>query len=152
MNTEEVIQVIATSLDVPDLRLNEHGCARLRIDDGIDVNFEASEASHLLHVYSALGPVPSTQRENIFEQLLSANLFGADTGGATLAIDTEFNEIVLCMDLGNHGWTSELIMARLQRFIDAAVNWKDRFAARQLEAAAQPSAGLPLEYSGSSRY
>lgn len=140
MNCEEVILVIATAMDVPDLRLDEHGCARLRIDESIDLNFEASGSSHLLHVYSTLGTVPSHDRERSFEQLLSANLFGADTGGATLAIDAEFNQILLCTDIGNHGWTAELIMSRLQRFIDAALAWQERFAARRAEAAMDESA------------
>lgn len=131
MNTDDVIQSIATAMGVPELRLDEHGCARLRVDDAIDINFEASGSSHLLHVYCTLGPVPTADRERTFEQLLTANLFGADTGGATLAIDTEFNEIVLCSDIGNHGWTNELIMSRLQRFIDAAEAWQERFAAIQ---------------------
>jgi hypothetical protein len=134
MNTDEVIQVIATALGAPDLKLDEQGCARLRIDDTIDVNFEASRSSHLLHVYCTLGPVPTSDRERTFEQFLTANLFGAETGGATLAIDAEFNEIVLCTDIGNHGWTAELIMSRLQRFIDAAQGWRERFAAIELEA------------------
>lgn len=128
MNTDEVIQAIATALGAPDLKLDDQGCARLRVDDTIDVNFEASRSSHLLHVYCALGPVPASDRERTFEQLLTANLFGADTGGATLAIDAEFDEIVLCTDIGNHGWTAELILSRLQRFIDAALGWRERFA------------------------
>lgn len=128
MNTDEVIQAIATALGATDLKLDEQGCARLRVDDTIDVNFEASRSNHLLHVYCTLGPVPTSDRERTFEQLLTANLFGAHTGGATLAIDAEFDEIVLCTDIGNHGWTSELILARLQRFIDAALGWRERFA------------------------
>lgn len=131
MNTDDVIQAIATAMGVPELRLDEHGCARLRVDDSVDINFEASDGSHLLHVYCTLGPVPTSDRERTFEQLLTANLFGADTGGATLAIDAEFNEIVLCSDIGNHGWTNELIMSRLERFIEAALGWRAHFAERQ---------------------
>lgn len=142
MNCEEVIQAIATAMDVPGLRLDENGCARLRIDDSIDLNFEASASSHLLHVYSALGAVPTRNRERSFEQLLGANLFGADTGGATLAIDAEFDEIVLCTDVGNHGWTSELIMSRLERFIEAALVWQERFAAIRAEAEAEAADAL----------
>lgn len=126
MNTDDVIQTIATAMGVPDLALDEHGCASLRIDEAIDLHFEASSSSHLLHVFCILGSVPARDRESCFERLLRANLFGADTGGATLAIDAEFNEIVLCTDIGNHGWTSELIMSRLGRFIDAAISWRER--------------------------
>lgn len=143
MNTEDVIQAIATAMNVPDLHLDEHGCARLRIDDTIDVNFEASGGNHLLHVYCSLGPVPSSERERTFEHLLKANLFGADTGGATLAIDAELNEIVLCTDIGNHGWTSELIMSRLERFIDAAQGWQASFAQRQAETPDPVPPGAP---------
>lgn len=141
MNTDEVIQAIATALGAPDLRLDEHGCARLRVDNTIDVNFEASHTSHLMHVYCTLGTVPTSERERTFEQLLTANLFGADTGGATLAIDAEFNEIVLCTDIGNHGWTGELILARFERFVDAALNWRTRFEERQ--AAHEASTSVP---------
>lgn len=49
MNTDEVIQAIATALEAPDLRLDDQGCARLRVDGTIDINFEASRSNHLLH-------------------------------------------------------------------------------------------------------
>lgn len=129
MNTQEVIQALATALGTPDLQLDARGCARLRVDDSIDLNFEAS-GGHLLHVYSTLGPLPGAGagREKVYERLLTANLFCAETGGATVAIDREFGEIVLCMDIGNFGWTSELILSRVQRFIDAALAWRERFA------------------------
>jgi hypothetical protein len=127
MNTHEVIQALATALGSPDLQLDARGCARLRVDESIDINFEAS-GSHLLHVYSSLGPLPAGNREAVYERLLTANLFCSETGGATLAIDREFNEVVLCMDVGNHGWTSELVSARVHRFIDAALMWRERFA------------------------
>lgn len=151
MNCDDVIQAIATAMAVPDLRLDEQGCARLRVDDTIDVNFEASANSHLLHVYATLGPLPSKDRESCFERLLSANLFGADTGGATLAIDAEFNEVVLCTDIGNHGWTGELIMSRLGRFIDAAITWRDRIGLPPGDAAdpaSAPSFSSKLPFDG----
>jgi hypothetical protein len=78
-------------------------------------------------VHCSLGKLPSGNRAAIYERLLTANLFGVETGGATLAIDREFGEIVLCMDIGNHGWTTELIQSRMQRFIDAALAWQERF-------------------------
>lgn len=127
MNADPVLQALATALAAPGLEFDAHGCARLRVDDRIDVNFERSEG-HLIHVYCTLGPLPTDRREAVFQRLLTANLFGAETGGATLAIDTEFNEVVLCTDVGNHGWTAELLASRVERFVEAALAWQARFA------------------------
>lgn len=126
MNTHQVIQALATSFGAPALALDDNGCASLRVDDTIDLHFETG-ATHLLHVHCSLGKLPSGNRAAIYERLLTANLFGVETAGATLAIDREFGEIVLCMDIGNHGWTTELIQSRMQRFIDAALAWQERF-------------------------
>ncbi len=127
MNTMEVMQALATALGTPELQLDARGCARLRVDDAIDINFEAS-GEHLVHVYCTLGSIPTGNKERVYERLLTANLFCAETGGATVAIDREFGEIVLCMDIGNHGWTGELIQSRVQRFMDAALAWRERFS------------------------
>ncbi|QIM52547.1 type III secretion system chaperone [Hydrogenophaga crocea] len=148
MNPDQVLQALATAFDTPDLRFDANGCARLRVDDRIDVNFERS-SGHLLHVYCPLGQLPADHREPIYERLLTANLFGAETGGASLAIDPEFGEIVLCTDVGNHGWTAELIASRIDRFVDAALAWQERFtelAAMPGDAAAQASFQRPVEF------
>jgi len=150
MNADQVLQALATALAAPGLGFDAQGCARLRVDDRLDVNFERSEG-HLIHVYCSLGPLPTDQREALFERLLCANLFGTETGGATLAIDPAFGEVVLCTDVGNHGWTTELIAARVERFVEAALDWQARFAELASpagDAIAQANARRPLDQQG----
>jgi hypothetical protein len=150
MNPDQVLQALATAFHTPNLRFDANGCARLRVDERIDLNFERSNG-HLLHVYCTLGKLPSDNREAVYERLLMANLFGTETGGAALAIDPAFGEVVLCTDLGNHGWTAKLIAARVERFVEAALDWQARFAdltSPAGDATAQANARRPLDQQG----
>ena len=51
--------------------------------------------------------LPTEARAELLAELLAANLLGRDTGGATLALDTLLDEVVLCRGLPSDGLTLE---------------------------------------------
>lgn len=110
------------------LQFNERGCARLMVDGRIGLDFEADADAGTIQVYSVLGEVPLAGREALYRQLLEANLFGSATAGATLAIDEQTNEIVLCRTVTSEE-TSAAAFARLvENFIAAAEEWLQKIA------------------------
>ncbi len=106
------------------------GLARIVVDDTLPVDFELDEANERLLVYSVIGILPSgPAREQFFEELLAANLFGAQTGQCSPAFDRERNEMLLWFALGE----------------DAHIDGGDR-SAREPRRAGAALAGSPQRF------
>ena len=125
------------------LRFDEHGCARLLVDGHLAIDFERDDDAGLLQVYSVLGPLPAQGREALLMQLLQANLFGADTGGAALAVDGDTDEVVLCRGVAAEDLAAPAFVQWIERLVAVAEHWKDRLAAWRpdADAAAGPNGG-----------
>lgn len=119
------------------LRFDEHGCARLVFDGQLAIDFERDADAGLLQVYSVLGPLPAQGREALLLQLLQANLFGADTGGAALAVDADTGEVVLCRSAAAEGLAAPAFVQLVEQFVAVAEDWRERLAAWR------PAAGAP---------
>lgn len=123
MNAADLLQNLGRGVSLPGFTFDANGCARLLVDGKIAVNFEHDAANDCLQIYSTLGTVPSEGREAVFLQLLEGNLFGARTAGATLAVDTLYNEIVLCRSVPLDGADPASFADLVARFISAVEEW-----------------------------
>lgn len=92
-------------------------------DGKIAVNFENDEAQACIHLYAPLGPIPAQGREALYKSLLEANLFGAQTLGASLALDEQHQELVLCRCVPTQDATGQSFAAVLERFVCAVEEW-----------------------------
>jgi hypothetical protein len=81
MKAEQLLNDIARTLGLPELALNDEGCARLLFDGQVAVNFENDPLAEKLHLYADLGELPLRGREALYRALLEANLLGAQTAG-----------------------------------------------------------------------
>ena len=127
------------------LRFDEQGCARLMFDGHLAIDFERDQDAGLLQVYSVLGLLPAQGREALLLQLLQANLFGADTAGATLAIDSQTasgGDILLCRSVNVQGLAAPDFVRLVEQFVAAAEAWKERLATWQPSAAPEAAAAL----------
>lgn len=77
------------------LTLGASGVCRLRFGERHVLDIEPIDGSDLVHAYAAVAPLPSRNATNVYGKLLTANLFGAGTGGAVLAVDPSSEEILL---------------------------------------------------------
>ena len=137
MTVHQLIQQFALHANLPTFALDAQGCARLMADEKFAVQFEHDESARCLHLYSVLGKLPAEGRETLFAQLLQANLFGADTAGATLAIDAEHGEIVLCdrVDLDDANVDADQLVRRVERVLSQSEHWIERLAGSALTSA-----------------
>ncbi|VVD64603.1 hypothetical protein PTE30175_00275 [Pandoraea terrae] len=110
------------------LRFDGRGCARLMFDDRLAVDLECTTDTGCMQVYTVLGTLPVEGREAFFLQLLEANLFVAETAGATLAVDGETNEVVLCRTVELDEIGDGAFVRLIERFVGAAEYWKSRLA------------------------
>src|SRR3569832_767362 len=95
MEAASLLEEYGRSVGVPTLAFDSHGCARLRFEGSPDVNLELDAARACIHLYSVLGSVPPDADGSLYERLLDANFFGADTRGAAHVIDPVRREFLL---------------------------------------------------------
>ena len=131
------------------LRFDDHGCARLTVGAHLAIGFERDAEAGVIQLYSVLGPLPAQGDAALYQQLLEANLFGADTAGAALAIDGPMREIVLCRSVGAEGMAAAAFVQIVEQFITAAEAWKEHLAAHQPAAddsrTSSPAPAQPLQ-------
>lgn len=143
-STDQLLLDLGQMAGLPQpLRFDQHGCARLMFDAHLGIDFERHADAGLIQVYSVLGPVPAEGRDALFQQLLEANLFGADTGGSTLALDSEMGEVVLCRSVATDGMAAAAFVQLVEQFASVAEDWKTRLARHK--APATSTAAAPLQ-------
>jgi hypothetical protein len=126
MDPEQLLQSLATTLDLPGLRFDGHGCARIAIDDAPALNFERTSSA--IHLYSVLAPLPPEGRESLYAQMLKGNLFGEATAGSSLAIDEPRNEILMCRTVVAEFASGPSFVSIVEQFVDTAREWQGRIA------------------------
>ena len=143
MEPDQLLQALAVSLHLPNLRFDANGCARVLIDNAPALNFERAHGA--IHVYSVLAALPPEGREAVYAEMLQANLFGESTSGATLAIDQSRGEILMCRTAFAEQSTGPLFVSMVEVFVDSAKGWQERLAcAPQRATQHEPFAGQQM--------
>lgn len=148
MKAEQLLKELGLTMGLPDLRFDDRGCARLVFDSKVAVNFENDAEAGEVQLYSTLAPLPAGDREPLYRLLCEGNLFGAQTAGATLAVDPLAGEVVLCRAIAVEGADAAGVARLLERFVATAEEWSGRLASgapasrsAAPAAAEQPPAG-----------
>jgi len=128
MTPQSLLSELGASMGLPNLALDENGCARLIFDKRIEVNFENDPVTRRLQIYSVLGRVPAAEKEPLFELLLNANLFGTGTGDATLAVDSLEGDIVLCRTITGQDLPFSLFQSIVESFVGTAEKWIEKLS------------------------
>ena len=109
------------------LKPDKNGNYSLRINHLHLVYFSETFNKKELFLFAPLCRVPADDKEKIalFDQLLSANLFGQDTGNGWFAIDNASHQILLisripCDLLSKHLFTEEL-----SNLVNCLAHWKE---------------------------
>lgn len=133
MTAQELLQELGNVLGIKP-QCGEAGTCRIFFDDDA-VDFEAVDETFFL--IAEVGSVPAGNREAVYARLLTANLFGAQTGGATLGLNEDKGIVVLhrALPLPSDYAPFE---AALVRFVKSLRYWKE-WLALAASAPAAPS-------------
>jgi hypothetical protein len=130
MTPRNLIEELGRRLNTA-LALDDAGLARIIVDGTLPVDFELDEANERLLVYSVIGILPAGRaREQFFEELLAANLFGSQTGSCSPAFDRERNELLLWFALAEDAHVDG-VAAALENLVQQAEHWRNRLAESQ---------------------
>lgn len=124
MDYRQDLNDLFSALGLPALSFDGNGCARMLFEGDVVVNFERNDMAGLLHLYCDLGALPSGEREALYLALLEANLFGVQTRGATLALDTKQDQVVLWRSVHIAALTLSSCSEILKSFVERAAHWR----------------------------
>lgn len=141
MDPDQLLQSLGLTLGLPNLRFDEHGCARVSVEGAPALDFERQE--RVIHVYSVIAPLPPEGREALYAQLLQGNLFGASTAGASLSIDELQGEVVLCRTFVAESTSAQAFASDVEAFVGAAEDWQARLTGANPDAPNAPQLNAP---------
>jgi hypothetical protein len=128
MDTQQLLEHLARTMGVEGLAFNADGCACLMFDGRIALNLESDRIADRLHLHVELGALPSQGREAVYRALLEGNLFGAQTGEATLAVDKAADTVVLCQALRPEELSGATFIEAVQAMVSCADVWQKALA------------------------
>jgi len=143
MTIDEWVRELGKELGHPELALDENGVCGLAFDE-IHLTFESLPDRSRTVVYAPLGPALfSLDCRKLLSAALSANLFGAGTSGAVLALDERKGDLVLWKTLSpeTYGAIGEFVR-ELEAFLETAQRWRQKVldASRMDEGKSPPAA------------
>lgn len=152
MKIESVLTELGNQMGLPNLKLDDNKVCRLVFDKKFTIDIEASEDLKTVHIYSALCIIPPRDKENLYESLLEANLFGRGTGGAAFGVDLEMGEILLSRTIEMERTDYQDFVNILESFVNHVEAWTEKIDtgeyARekgQASAASKKDTSAPME-------
>ena len=146
MALEDLLAELGPMMGLGPLKLDENNVCRLRFGDDLVVDIEhvPSRARFFLHAEVGVAPAAGSP---LLRDMLAANLFGAGTGDATLAVDTALGEVLLLRGFDENGTDASGFAAALELFLTALEEWRGRLLGG--EPAATPDGGEDFRPAGS---
>lgn len=130
MDISSLITLFGEQAGTP-LTLASGGTLALAFDGDLTLNLEHDAVKDVLHLYVIVGQEPSDHaaRAVFYRQLLVANAFGHDTGGATFGMDDDSGEVLLTWRLPLANAEVAALRDAVQSMVSFASAWQERLAA-----------------------
>ena len=113
-------------IGLPNLQFNEQGMCSLTFDSAIDIDIVYRKDFDQCIFASPIIAIPSTGQEKFFRKILTENIFGIATAGATFGIEEEKNEIILSYTFIASTFSFDLFKTVLGNFVDLVEEWKKK--------------------------
>lgn len=143
MSPREILQSLlndfAHDIGLPELALDPNGLGSLLFDDAIMLHLQLNETVGTVILFATIGTVPEQGRESFYADMLQANLFWQQTGGATLALEKSSHAAVLAYEQPLDGLDQAGFQGLIKQFLDVAEDWQSRL--RDVSAGERPDSG-----------
>lgn len=126
---EFVLSALRHALDMPQLQPDADGICQITFDGRFIVNVGWREP-HVVW-FAPVGALGTSGRSQALSALLQANLFWRETGGATLALSTDGETVILAYQAPMAGLSQADIGNLLRWFAGQTDHWVTHLAALQ---------------------
>ncbi len=125
LHYQALIRELGAALAVPDMEPDASGYLNLTIDD-LQIHLQYDDQADDVIVFAGVSPLNQDRKVEIYQQLLSANLFWQGTKGGTFGIDCDRGWIYLANRRANSGLELKAFEAWLESFVNLAMYWQQR--------------------------
>jgi hypothetical protein len=147
MEIQDLLNELGQQTGLGSLRLNEQRVCRLVFDDRLTVDIEALADNQRFFIHAVVGQAPVEGREAAFAELLAANLFGQDTGGACLSLNRNHDEILLFKEFRADETDYLKFSSALEMFLNRLDHWKNRLLSADVGSSFTSDAAIILSNS-----
>lgn len=92
-----LIKELETTMGLSGME-QESGYCRFEVDNGLILNFQYRPEADSLYIFCEVGGVPQTDAETYCQELLAANLTGAQSGCGMFALERETMTVLLTLE------------------------------------------------------
>jgi hypothetical protein len=124
MTAQEQLSALGQTVGLEDLAFAANGTCHLIIADDLELTIEEVQGENAVYIYADVCPLPESGAESLYSRLLEANLFGAETGDATFAINKDTSEVMLLKRIPLTGLQAGEFQTQVQEFANWLLSWK----------------------------
>ena len=125
------------------LEADETGYSSLEIDGSLVAHMQYVALSDSIYIFCELGRIEEHALTDACERLLSANLFGVETGGGVLAMHKDSHEVVFSYSVSAAEADPVRFQQLLENVIHYAEYWKGELESMNRGASVQDEADDP---------
>lgn len=129
-DTQGILESLSLFLGIDDLKFSEEDeTCTLQLDEKVQINITLNATNETLVLHHLMGVLPESNRAEIMEQLLEANLFWSGTNGATISMERDTSFVIIARALtpyqaeGNL-LTGEELATAIADLANAATSWR----------------------------
>jgi len=136
-----LLQDLAKAAGLSALTLDEADCIGFRFDDRVSVTIRLNPDLPQVELFADVGelPIDTAERSARMLDLLRANAFWRETGGATLSVRLDECTILLAAHTPLAPLDGLMFQNWLEAFVQTAEIWIERLAAADFETVSTPS-------------
>ncbi|NGX42194.1 MAG: hypothetical protein K940chlam7_00471 [Chlamydiae bacterium] len=125
MTLEEILNQYSKKFQLGKLELNKEGICHLVLNDSLFVALEKSLDGKGFYLYTTIGRASTAFEKALGLEALSGNLFGKETGHASLGYEPNTQTLVL-FEYFSEEITFEEFDLQLKRFAETDSYWMER--------------------------
>lgn len=119
----DLLKQLGESVGLPELAPDEDDYCCLGFDDKIVTHLQFNAENEILMLFVQLGTIDEALQNTVYPKILKANLFWQGTGGATIGIDDETHEVLMCYQTPIRILDFQKFQELLEGFINTAELW-----------------------------
>ncbi|MDD2966838.1 MAG: type III secretion system chaperone [Desulfovibrionaceae bacterium] len=131
-NAHIFLKRLGTDINNPALAFDDAGTAVLEFDGTYSVTLQLMAEWDAIYMFTEVGTLPDEALGEKAVQLLSANLFGIQTGGGVLALEPTSNTVVFSKIVYLSSAEYELQYQQVEHFLHFAEFWRSTLHSEQV--------------------
>lgn len=125
MSLRDILQKLEKKSGLESLQFSKDGAISFVFNTHYTTTLEKSADERELTLYGVIGQLPFEDKERYLLMLLQANLFGRKTGGASIGLDPDTQEVILFRTFEVAHLQFDHFFEELTRFLGMQQEWSE---------------------------